>query len=149
MAPANLALIILLFGAAGDSPAQHNQYVGDAGCVLCHREQSDSFAKTAHHLTSQAANKDSILGSLREGSNVLMIADPAKAGDNPGLYFKMESKRDGYYQTAVAGWPGQLQSRSERMDLVIGSGNFCLNCRRATGRMAHGGSIVPAIQTAL
>jgi hypothetical protein len=121
-----LALLFLFFGvwvgAVGDTPTQQHKCVGDAGCVSCHQEQSASFAKTAHHLTSQAANKDSILGSLREGSNVLMIADPAKAGDNPGLYFKMESKRDGFYQTAVAGWPGHLQSRSERMDVVIGSG---------------------------
>jgi Cytochrome c554 and c-prime len=123
MTPAGLALMFLLLGVwASDSPAQRDQYVGDAGCVSCHQEQSDSFAKTAHHLTSQVANKDSVLGSLLEGSNVLMIADPAEAGDNPGLYFKMESKRDGVYQTAVAGWPGQLQSRSERMDVVIGSG---------------------------
>jgi hypothetical protein len=51
-----------------------------------------------------------------------MIADPAKAADNPGLYFKMESKNNKQYQTAVAGWPAQLQSRTEPMDIVIGSG---------------------------
>jgi hypothetical protein len=77
---------------------------------------------TAHHLTSQLANKDSILGSFHDGSNVLMIADPATAGDNPGLYFKMEARENGFYQTAVAGWPGTLQKKSERMDVVIGSG---------------------------
>ncbi|HEV2275531.1 MAG TPA: multiheme c-type cytochrome [Acidobacteriaceae bacterium] len=51
-----------------------------------------------------------------------MIANPATATDEPGLYFKMEEKEDGYYQTAVAGWAGQLQRRSERIDVVIGSG---------------------------
>jgi hypothetical protein len=51
-----------------------------------------------------------------------MIADPATAGDDPGLYFKMEAKDNGFYQAAVAGWPGQLQQRSERIDVVIGSG---------------------------
>ena len=66
---------------------------------------------TAHHLTSQPANKDSILGSFHDGSNVLMIADPATASDNPGLYFKMEAKANGFYQTAVAGWPGQLEKK--------------------------------------
>src|ERR1700733_16269320 len=34
----------------------------------------------------------------------------------------METKPNGFYQTAVAGWPGQLQRKSERMDVVIGSG---------------------------
>ena len=53
---------------------------------------------------------------------MLMIADPATAADNPGLYFKMEAKPNGFYQTAVAGWPGQLKTRTERMEIVIGSG---------------------------
>jgi hypothetical protein len=34
----------------------------------------------------------------------------------------MEARNNGYYQTAVAGWPGHLQQRSERIDIVIGSG---------------------------
>jgi hypothetical protein len=34
----------------------------------------------------------------------------------------MESTVDGYYQTAVTGWPDALQKRRERMDVVIGSG---------------------------
>jgi hypothetical protein len=128
MAPTRVAVLLLLFSLSGaaldavDKQPQRDKYLGDAACLSCHREQSDSYVQTAHHLTSQPANKNSILGSFRDGSNVLMIADPAKAGDDPGLYFKMESKNSGYYQTAVAGWPGQLQSRSERMDVVIGSG---------------------------
>ena len=78
---------------------------------------------TAHHRTSQESSRNSILGSFRtDGSNVLMIADPAKAADTPGLYFKMEEKNGGYYQTAVAGWPEQLKTLSERIDIVIGSG---------------------------
>jgi hypothetical protein len=51
-----------------------------------------------------------------------MIADPATAADDPGLLFKMEARADGFYQSAVAGWPGHLQTKSERMDIVIGSG---------------------------
>jgi hypothetical protein len=96
--------------------------VGDAACLSCHRDQGTSYLHNAHHLTSQPANKDSILGSFHDGSNVLMIADPATATDNPGLYFKMEAKPNGFYQTAVAGWPGQLKTRTERMDIVVGSG---------------------------
>jgi hypothetical protein len=137
MSPARVALLLALsgfLGAAlatratpqthvhGDGKPQHDKYAGDAACLPCHRDQSNSYVHTSHHLTSQPANKDSILGSFHDGSNVLMIADPATAGDNPGLYFKMEAKENGFYQTAVAGWPGQLRTRSERMDVVIGSG---------------------------
>ena len=101
---------------------EHAKYVGDASCLSCHRDQALSYPQTAHHLTSQLGNKDAILGSFRNGSNVLMIADPSAAEERPGLYFQMEEKPDGYYQTAVTGWPGLLQKRSERMDIVIGSG---------------------------
>jgi len=126
-----MALLVALLGFLGAAfqPAtqatpegQHDKYAGDSACLSCHRDQGTSYVHTSHHLTSQPANKDSILGSFHEGSNVLMIADPATASDNPGLYFKMEAKANGFYQTAVAGWPGQLQKRSERMDVVIGSG---------------------------
>ena len=135
MGPASVALSMALLvallgflGAAFQPPtqatpeAQHGKYAGDPACLSCHRDQGTSYVHTSHHLTSQPANKDSILGSFHEGSNVLMIADPAAASDNPGLYFKMEARANGFYQTAVAGWPGQLQKRSERMDVVIGSG---------------------------
>ena len=119
MVPVSVTLLLALLGFF---PAQRDKYAGDAACLSCHREQGDPYQHTAHHLTSQPANKNSILGSFRDGSNVLMIADPATATDNPGLYFKMEARNDGYYQTAVAGWPGHLQQRSERMEVVIGSG---------------------------
>jgi hypothetical protein len=123
-----LAALLTLLGAARQSATQatpeppHQKFVGDAACLSCHRDQGTSYPNTAHHLTSQLASKDSILGSFHEGSNVLMIADPATATVDPGLYFKMEAKPNGFYQTAVAGWPGQLKTRSERMDVVIGSG---------------------------
>jgi hypothetical protein len=119
MVPVSVTLLLALLAFF---PTERDKYAGDAACLSCHREQSDPYQHTAHHLTSQLANKDSILGSFSAGSNVLMIADPATASENPGLYFKMEAKNNGYYQTAIAGWPGHLQQRSERMEVVIGSG---------------------------
>jgi Cytochrome c554 and c-prime len=124
MGPARVALLLAFLGflGGGNQPRQDTKYAGDAACLSCHREQSNSYLHTAHHLTSQPATKDSILGSFHDGSNVLMIADPKTAGDNPGLYFKMEARANGFFQTAVAGWPGQLKTRSERMEVAIGSG---------------------------
>jgi hypothetical protein len=97
-------------------------FVGDSSCLSCHRDRGLSYLHTAHYLTSQAGNREGILGSFQAGTNVLMILDPATAEDRPGLFFKMEARRDGYYETAVSGLPGLLQQRSERMDIVIGSG---------------------------
>jgi hypothetical protein len=127
MGPVRMALLVALLAAIQSTSqttpeSPHEKFVGDAACLSCHRDQGTPYARTAHHLTSQPANKDSILGSFHEGSNVLMIADPANATDNPGLYFKMEAKPNGFYQTAVAGWPGQFKTRTERMDVAIGSG---------------------------
>lgn len=97
-------------------------YVGDAACLACHKVQSIPYQHTAHSLTSQPPNRNSILGSFKPGSNVLMMIDPDIGIADPNLYFKMEEKSGGYYVTAVAE-PGSLvQPRSERIDVVIGSG---------------------------
>jgi hypothetical protein len=89
--------------------------VGDAACRACHANLFDSYFKTAHHLTSAVADKNTVLGTFAPGTNVL------KTG-NPDLYFQMDAKPDGFYQTAVSGTPPNGWSRTERLDLTIGSG---------------------------
>ena len=107
---------------AEGSSTERAAYAGDAACLSCHKDQGLTYLHTAHHLTSQLAGKDTILGSFREGTNVLMIKDPMTAIFEPGLAFKMEARDDGFYETAMAGFASRLQTRSERIDLVIGSG---------------------------
>jgi hypothetical protein len=111
--------------ADGSSPheadAGRANYVGDAACVSCHKKQGLSYLHTSHYLTSQPANKKSVLGSFQEGSNVLTIGDPTTTAE-PVLYFKMEAKDGGYYETAVTGWGKQVQTRTEPIDIVTGSG---------------------------
>jgi hypothetical protein len=102
--------------------AARSKLVGDTACVSCHKEQSMPYLHTSHHRTSQLANKDSVLGSFQEGSNVLTIVDPTGTTAEPGLYFKMEAKDGGYYETAVTGWGSQLQRRTEQINVVTGSG---------------------------
>jgi hypothetical protein len=108
--------------AASENKIARTGYVGDAACLPCHKEKSLSYRRTAHFLTSQPANEDSILGSFKDGSNILMIADPKDTSVNPRLYFRMDKKNDGYYETAVAERGAQKLTRSERIDVVIGSG---------------------------
>src|SRR5579862_197481 len=97
-------------------------FSGDVACTPCHKNEAFSYSKTAHHLTSQLADNGSVLGPLENGSNILMITNPETAGENPGLYFKMEARDSGFFQTAIFGWPGHLRERTARMDIVIGSG---------------------------
>lgn len=104
------------------SKAPRSGYAGNATCVSCHRSESASYVHTAHHLTSQFASKQSILGSFRDGANTLTIVDPVNRANEPALLFKMLDRGDDFFETAITGFDGQFQQRSERIDLVTGSG---------------------------
>lgn len=95
--------------------SDRSNYAGDDACRACHSERVASYSTTAHHLTSQLPTKQSILGSFSEGENILKTS-------NPNLYFRMEAKPDGFYQTSVSELSLSTPSRSERMDVVVGSG---------------------------
>jgi cytochrome c554/c'-like protein len=90
-------------------------YVGDEACGSCHREKVDTFHQTAHYLTSRLPDNHSILGSFSPGSNTPTTS-------NPELSFRMDKKGNGFFQTAVQGIPPYTTERTERFDLVIGSG---------------------------
>jgi hypothetical protein len=82
-------------------------------CEACHQAIVASFLETAHYRTSTAATPQSVRGRFSAGHNVLRTR-------SPGVYFKVERDGDGFRETGVdsaRGW-----SRSERIDLVIGSG---------------------------
>jgi Cytochrome c554 and c-prime len=104
------------------NPAARPGYVGDSACLGCHRSESLSYVRTAHHLTSQPANKQTVLGTFHPPANVLTISDPHKNPALPALFFKMEIKGDGLYQSAVTGWENQMLTRTEPFDIVTGSG---------------------------
>lgn len=92
-----------------------SNYVGDAACGACHERQTGSFHETAHYLTSRLPDKSSILGGFTPGANTVTTS-------NPELYFRMDEKNHGFFQTAVQGIPPYTTERTERFDLVIGSG---------------------------
>jgi hypothetical protein len=117
------SVVLFVVSAAGQSsPDPRPGYVGDAACASCHASQSGGYEHTSHRLTSQPVTKDSVLGSFAAGSNVLKIVDPAREAALPGLYFTNEQKDGNYYQTAATGWGSDLVKRTERMDLMTGSG---------------------------
>ncbi|HTQ98275.1 MAG TPA: multiheme c-type cytochrome [Candidatus Acidoferrum sp.] len=95
--------------------AGRQNYVGDEACRACHLDKTQSYWKTAHHLSSRLPTKESILGSFAEGKNIFRTS-------NPGLYFRMDSKADGFYQSSFLGNPPGTRSHTERFDVVIGSG---------------------------
>lgn len=102
-------------------PADRSVFAGDASCFSCHRELSQSYQHTPHRLTSQLPTSSSVLGSFRDGANSLTIVDAAQSAE-PGLHFRMESRQDGFFETAQSGWKSDVYQRTERIDLVTGSG---------------------------
>lgn len=91
-------------------------YVGDEACRSCHAEKVEAFHHTAHYLTSRLPDQDSIFGKFTPGANVLKTS-------NPDLFFRMEAKEGGFFQTAVEGVSPYTEERKERFGLVIGSGS--------------------------
>ncbi|HVG38293.1 MAG TPA: multiheme c-type cytochrome [Pyrinomonadaceae bacterium] len=98
----------------GSERVRPGDYAADQKCLSCHREQK-TFQNTAHFLTSRPATKNSIAGVFHEGENILRTS-------NPELYYRMEARKNGFYQTAVLGMPPDTTPFSWRFDLVVGSG---------------------------
>ena len=80
-------------------------------CGSCHRAIASSFALTAHAKASRLATAESILGPFDRNGSTLRTRIPS-------VYFQMEKRADGFYQTGFEGG----RSYTERFDLVIGSG---------------------------
>src|SRR5579863_1018326 len=98
-----------------EDASTRRDFVGDAACQECHREISETYVHTAHHRTSQIPDKDSIVGTFADGTNIFTTGDP-------DLHFRMDEKKGGFYETAVFGHPPHEKTRTERIDLIIGSG---------------------------
>ncbi len=102
------------FPHQGPQPAATTSYIGNDKCLSCHQDQK-AYLRTAHHLTSQPATRDSIAGKFGQGENILKTSEPE-------VHYRMEARNDGFYQTAVLGTPPDTASISERFDFVVGSG---------------------------
>jgi len=81
-----------------------------------------SYLNTAHHFTSQLPSSTSVRGSFQPEHDRLTIIDAQANPAEPGLSFRMSAHDDGYFETAITGFAGSTQERTERIDLVTGSG---------------------------
>src|SRR5437867_5677786 len=105
-------LVLTIWGGAPSHPTA-NPAPDARSCQACHQRIVASFVGTAHFQTSAEASARTIRGRFSEGHNLLHTRVE-------GVYFKMERRDNAFYQTAVdsaRGW-----SRTERIDLVFGSG---------------------------
>ena len=110
--PGLLASIAALQGAPV-RPASPAVPQNSVACRACHQKIFTTFSRTAHSRTSAPADARSIKGTFGEGHNTLRTR-------SEGVYFTMERRKDGFYQTGVDLAHGF--KRTERIDLVVGSG---------------------------
>jgi hypothetical protein len=101
--------------AQSAKPGVPGDYVGDGACQSCHQDKVETFHRTSHYLTSRLPEKDSILGKFTSDSNVLKTS-------NPDLFFRMEEKNGGFFQTAVERTAPSITQRTERFAFVVGAG---------------------------
>ena len=99
------------------APPPPSAYAGDAACLTCHADIAATYAHTAHHFTSQAPTRESILASFAARENVMTTA-------NPRLVFEMNAGSDGAFTETAKYFSqsGNMQRMTEPIDLVVGSG---------------------------
>jgi hypothetical protein len=73
---------------------QTTNLAGNQACRSCHGEKVNTYLTTAHHYTSQLPTQSSIAGSFAPGLNVLKTS-------NQYLYFFMQAKPEGFFESAV------------------------------------------------
>lgn len=85
-------------------------------CGQCHADKFESFQETAHFRTSSEATLKTVLGQFGPEHGRLKTRDP-------NLWFELLSQDDGLFQRVVVERDGNAYQHTERMDLVVGSGN--------------------------
>lgn len=99
----------------GAAKSDQRGFVGDNACRACHQRKFDSYQTTRHHLDSARPSAEMIHGHFDSGRNTMTSLDP-------GVSFRMNVKGGAFYETSFEGEPGHQKARSERMDIVVGSG---------------------------
>jgi hypothetical protein len=94
---------------------QARGFIGDSACQACHQSEFDSYSKTRHHLDSALPSAETIHGHFDPGHNAMTSLDPE-------VSFRMDVKGGAFFETSLVGEPGHEKTRTEEMDIVIGSG---------------------------
>ena len=90
-------------------------FVGDNACRTCHQREFESYQTTRHHLDSAFPSAETVHGHFDSGRNTMESLDP-------GVSFRMDAKDGAFFETSLVGQPGHEKTRTEKIDLVIGSG---------------------------
>jgi nitrate/TMAO reductase-like tetraheme cytochrome c subunit len=97
--------------AIAENTADFEAYATADKCASCHKAIYENHLKTAHYLTGQPANAETIMGSFENGKNTYSYT--------PSILLSMQKRDSGFYQ--VAFFKGE-EKKAMRFDMVIGSG---------------------------
>ncbi len=114
-----MLLLIFLLSHCVNNTSSHKEaeekdvenFVGSEKCSGCHGGIYEKHLQTAHHLTSQPAEKEYIKGSFEKGSNSFSYT--------PYLSVAMEKRDSGFYQVVYF---RNEEKMAIRFDISIGSG---------------------------
>lgn len=116
-----LFLCILVFSKCVDKKKETTQepitakngekYAGTEACQNCHKDIHDHFIKTAHYLTSQPANENTIKRATGMDASGYFF--------NPFTKISVENREDSFYE--VEYYRG-AETVKHKMDITIGSG---------------------------
>ena len=85
------------------------QFAGSESCASCHLDIHQTFLNTAHNKTSALASKSTVLGSFKEGENVLQFNDRVVMNEYDSGLFQSSFINDEF-------------QGAQRFDIVTGSG---------------------------
>ena len=90
---------------------EFDQFAGIETCAKCHTAEVNTYAHTAHFLTSQQAANSSVKGSFKKGQNSFRY--------DIGKIVSLEKRQDSFYQVY---YHNSKEVVKRRFDIVIGSG---------------------------
>lgn len=93
------------------SVINYKAFAGSASCISCHKNIYDTHINTAHFHTSEIASAKNIKGSFEKEKNTFVYNDAAMVA--------MEKRSNGFFQV---GYINDIEKKSQRFDMVIGSG---------------------------
>ena len=92
------------------APAQEVRFAGSQACARCHGDIYKEHLQSFHHLTTQPANRHTLMGDF-DSANKFNI--------NDHLYIAAERRKDSFFQTAYLRGEAKL---TRPFDIVVGSG---------------------------
>ncbi len=109
--------------ASGDhgNPFSGAFYLGADACADCHDEKVDAYKLTSHYQAMLIPGSDTMPPHFATGTNNVMQTR------SDALWYEMTQDDQGYYQSSIEERADSIERRTERIDLIMGSGKLAFS----------------------